>query len=167
MKKHSSSEEVQEQGCKRLGKLSVQLAVTPEAMAFISSGVFPAVVMAMQAHLQCVAVQREGCGALAILACRVWSRVAVASWGVGVEAVIRAMEAHPSSAAVQENACLVLRNVAKDVVRTQAITSLVENAVAAFPEHAKVQEYGNAFLFGSEGHPSASEDEDPIMRTGA
>jgi len=163
MRKHSSSEEVQQQGCKRLGKLSAQLAKAPR-----SCGVIPAVVMAMEAHLPSVAVQREGCGALANLAgiC-LWGTVADAIWEGGVDAAMYAMQVHPSSAEVQVNACLLLRLVEEEF-RTQTEEThriyLVKKALAAFPEHVEIQEHGKALLLGLEGNSSASKVEDELLR---
>ena len=81
----------------------------------VEAGAFEAVVAALQAHLQAVGVQKQGCRALRNICCGTdtagLARKQRAAETGALEAVAAAMQAHPQVVGVQEHACAVLCNL--------------------------------------------------------
>ena len=109
-------------------------------------GVIRAVLQAMEAHAQSVAVAQTGCRILHVLALNDANTEKIAALR-GIEALVQAMDEHRAHAGVQEQACWALLNLAaKNGANQERIPALrgieaIVQAMGAHREHAGVQEW--------------------------
>ena len=149
MVENRSSGEVQEAGCLKLAKLTVN--DDAENKAVVAKGGIEAVVKAMGAHALRGTLQEIGCLMLWMFAMLDENQAVVAAKG-GIEAVVGAMRAHGSIADLQFKACLTLLSIAwsdpklQSQVCSAGAIPLVEKALRAFPSEAKLQQNGKQLL---------------------
>jgi hypothetical protein len=151
---------VQEKGCRVLGILVEDNA--GNRMAIGEKGGIEAVLKAMAEQGSSASVRQWGCYALGHLAFgNIKNRGTIVAKG-GLETVLKAMEAHGSSADVQLWGCRALlsvsskkgeavfiSNVQADTrarLRSGGVAVLAQKALAAFPEHSQLKNYGKKLM---------------------
>ena len=126
----------------------------------VEVGAFEAVVAALQAHLQAVGVQKQGCRALRNMCCGTdtagLARKQRAAEAGALEAVAAAMQAHPQVVGVQEHGCVVLFNLSNGTVaaalarKQRAVQAggpeVAAAALRAHPGDAEVQRLGQLVI---------------------
>ena len=88
----------------------------------VAAGAIPALLDAMEHHIETVSVQERGCMTLQNIAAEAQMRSKIASVG-GIAAILSAMKHHPKEGKVQLQGCGALRNMGLDNVQNKSIIS--------------------------------------------